>query len=233
MTALEVISVHVPKCAGMALRTFLENSFGGDAVYSDYADRPADPASPMNLDRAGFLAKFSDGNYEFLAGKKAVHGHFHPLKYRAACARLRVTFLREPIERMISHFLFWKVLPRHGHSLHDYFLDNDLSFEQFARLPIMCRFYSGVFFGGVDMASFDLIGFHDRADEDFARLQRSVGSRAAVPKENSNRHPAYEIERASILADARLMARLRDILHEDLDFYERLRCRAPTSGLSP
>lgn len=226
MASLEVISVHVPKCAGTSLRLFLESSFGHDAVYQDYGDRPADPASPMNLDPDGFFGKFSSTNYEFLSGKRAVHGHFNPLKYKNARARLRITFLRDPVERAVSHYFFWKELPRHGHTLHDYFLDHDLGIEEFARLPVLRRFYSGVFFGGVDMASFDLIGFHDRLEEGLGWLQRSCGMQATLPRENANSDPAYQRRLASMMADAKLTAKLRDILREDLDFYERMRSGA-------
>ena len=52
---IEVISVHVPKCAGVSLRHVFESAYGDDAVLLDYGDRPADPTSPMNLDPREFL----------------------------------------------------------------------------------------------------------------------------------------------------------------------------------
>jgi hypothetical protein len=227
MTELEVISVHVPKCAGTSLRIFLENSFGADAVHRDYDDRPIDPASPMNLDPDGFFGRFCNGDYEFLVGKKAVHGHFHPLKYRAVRARLRITFLREPVERMISQYFFWKGMPRHGHALHNYFLDSSLTVEQFARLPPIRRLYTSVFFGGVDMSMFDLIGFYEQAEKGFAWLRQTIGSTASVPKQTTNTNAPHEGDRAALLDDTRRLAGLRDILREELSFYERMRGRAP------
>src|SRR6185437_16889602 len=103
-----------------------------------------------------------------LNGRKVVHGHFNIRKYKGVSARWRVTFLREPIDRALSHYFFWMKYPRHGHRLHDYVLDNQLGFLEFARLPMIRRFYSAVFFDGVDMGHFSFIGFHERLEEDLA-----------------------------------------------------------------
>lgn len=95
------------------------------------------------------------------------------------CASL---FLRGPIDRMISLYFHLKGLSAPRPSGHSYFLDNDLSVERFAHLPIIGKYNSSVFFGGIDMASFDLIGFYHQVERDFATLQRELAP-APVPKE--------------------------------------------------
>ena len=40
-----------------------------------------------------------------------IHGHFLPVKYRIALARRPahyVTWLRDPVERIASHYAFWR-----------------------------------------------------------------------------------------------------------------------------
>jgi hypothetical protein len=132
--------VHVPKCAGISLRHAFENAFGSDRLYQDYDDRPIDPASPINLDPEGFYERMAKRGNDFLAGKKVIHGHFNIRKYANLSARQRVTFFREPVDRTISHYFFWRETARHGHQLHDYVLDNRLTLEEFARLPMIRGF---------------------------------------------------------------------------------------------
>ncbi len=225
MSTLEILSVHVPKCAGSSLRRALLEAYGTEQVYLDYDDRPIDPSSPINLDPEGFYERAAKAGCGFLAGKKAVHGHFNIRKYSGFPARHRITFLREPIDRTISHYFFWKDQPRHGHLLHDYVLDNRLSFQEFARLPAIRGLYVSVFFLGVAMEQFDFIGFYDRLDDDYAALQALIGLQCPIRRDNVNEGSDYRDERESILGDSRLMATLRDSLKDDLLFYERLRAK--------
>ncbi|MEJ0049173.1 MAG: sulfotransferase family 2 domain-containing protein [Rhodospirillales bacterium] len=223
MANIELISVHVPKCAGTSLRGALARMFGHEAVYHDYGDRPIDPASPMNLDPDGFYERMGRSGFKHLAGKRAVHGHFNIGKYRNFSARLRITFVREPIDRMISHYFFWKDTRPNGHSLHEYVFHNDIDIENFARLPLIRRFYTASIFAGVDMKQFDLIGFHDRLSEDFVKLQQLMGTSTAMDVENAGTAGHYHARRHATFADAALMGRLRDLLRDDLAFYEKLR----------
>ncbi len=224
MTGVEVISVHVPKCAGVSLRQALETSYGRKQVYRDYGDLPADPTSPMNLDPEGFFERARSDGYGFLDGKKVVHGHFNIRKYEGLEAKLRMTFLRHPLDRTISHYFFWQTWPRRGHQLHDYVLDNRLDLKAFARLPLIAGFYHSLFFAGVDMRQFDFIGFHETLERDYATLRQLIGLEPnAIPRENTNSDSAYRTERERVFADRALMRSLGDLLREDIAFYDRLR----------
>ena len=223
---IELISVHVPKCAGNALLHGLQEVFGQDGVFRDYGDRPIDPASPMNLDPDGFLDRVERSGFTGPAQTRAIHGHFHIRKYRTVAAPLRVTFLRDPLDRLISHYFFWRMLPRHGHALHDYVLDQDLSIEQFAHLPLIRSLYTGVFFAGVDMAGFSFIGFHDRFEEDCLALGKLLGRSFGQATVNANTDDRYGAKRDEITSDTALLGRLRALLSGDIAFYDRLRARA-------
>ena len=100
---IEVISVHVPKCAGVSLRHVFESAYGDDAILLDYGDRPADPTSPINLDPESFFDRCVSEDVA-LTGKRVIHGHFNIRKYKGIYARCRITFLRDPIDRTISHY---------------------------------------------------------------------------------------------------------------------------------
>ena len=225
---LEVISLHVPKCAGSSLKSMLQEAFGPQSVFEDYADRPLDPASRLRRDPAGFFAAVEAAGFAHLAHKRVVHGHFPARKYAQLACRHRITFLREPVDRLISHYFFWQSLARHGHALHDYFLDHGLGIEDFAALPPIRALYSETFFGGADMRAFDFIGFHEDIGRDLARLAALLGAGLRQTHANRTATAGYPEERRAILENRPLLARLRGILRDDVEFYARIRsARSP------
>lgn len=223
MAQVELISVHVPKCAGTSLYRAIETAYGAGSICRDYDDRPLDPAAPMNLDPDGWLARSEARAAEGLRGFRVVHGHFHMHKYRGVKARLRIAFLRDPLERLVSHYAFWRNRPAAGHALHEYVLAQDLTLDQFARLPFIRRCFTAVFFRGVDLGELDFIGFHDRAAADMERLSALAGVRLALPMTNPNPDPGYRQMVETLRADGARLGRMRDLLADDIAFYEKAR----------
>jgi hypothetical protein len=217
---MDLIFVHVPKCAGSALREALLAAYGASAVYLDNDDRLLDPGAPINVDRAAFLRDFQAQRAAILRGKRVAHGHFCLEKYHGIQGP-RATILRDPVERLISHYFFWKTLPPNGHALHERFLAEKPTLVEFARLPGLRYFYTRVMFGGADMAAFDVIGATERMGKAIAAVEKLLGRRLRVEKSNENRSEAYREEKAEILANSRLMSDLRDLLAEDTAFYQR------------
>jgi hypothetical protein len=215
---LELISVHVPKCAGSAFALTLQHAYGEDAVFLDYEDRPVDPSSPMNLDLDGFVERFTAGPLRAIAAKQVVHGHFHVGKYRAVGSRCRrITFLRHPVDRTLSHFFFWQRLPRHGHALHDYVLDRGLSVIEFARLPYIRHFYERVFFGGIDRDAFDFVGSVERFADDIVRLSQLLDR----PLDEFTTNVGAEDRRIRRAGDDALRDELSRLLADDVAFFHR------------
>ncbi len=82
---------------------WLELVYGKDAVYFDYDENPHNVRQPYHIDAEGYLEQFASG-YPFLIGKNAVHGHLWMKKYHNIKDVLRITFIRDPIERLISDY---------------------------------------------------------------------------------------------------------------------------------
>jgi hypothetical protein len=105
-----IISLHIPKTAGSSFREALQQHFG-ERLLLDYADKPlqvlaAGPTSPSLI--ADPVAAAS------LRGIDCVHGHFFLSKYLELCNALPiklVTWLRDPIQRVCSHYYYWKQDP--------------------------------------------------------------------------------------------------------------------------
>jgi len=214
-----IISVHVPKCAGESFGEALEDAFGPADMYYDYDDSPFNPTKPVNTD-PNYFQSFDKNSYGFLRGKRVVHGHFHPNKYKALSPALRVTVLREPVERLISHYFFWKHHPRHHHPLHDYMLDHQLSLEAFAEIPSVKHFYSGVFFKDVDMNIFDAVGKFGDMEKFLSTFFQRTQHHLVLPVTNANPQNNYSHLKNEILNDTKRIECLRALLSEDTAFYE-------------
>jgi sulfotransferase famil protein len=217
---MDLISLHVPKCAGTSLRQALIDAYGEDQIHSDNDDRLLDPKSPANIDRPAFLREFNSKRDAILSGKRVVHGHFCMLKYQGVKGP-RVTILRDPVDRLISHYLFWKHLPPHGHSLHDRFLAEDPSLAEFARIPGLRHFYRDVLFRDIDMGIFDLVGCVESMSQTIARLDKLTGRTLKFERRNDNQCEHCRQQKIEISAMASVLAELRDILADDIAFYDR------------
>jgi hypothetical protein len=60
---VELISVHVPKCAGTSMRAALERAYGPASIYVDRESSPANPSSPAHLDPIGYRDRFRQHGY--------------------------------------------------------------------------------------------------------------------------------------------------------------------------
>ncbi|MBB5753942.1 hypothetical protein [Prosthecomicrobium pneumaticum] len=207
-------SVHVAKAGGTSLATALAAAYG-EAFHGQYDDGPANPVSRRNLDPATAVA----GRIEPPEGKLCIHGHYHPGRYALAPGDYLFTMLRPPVENMISIYFFWKRCPGHGNPLHDYVLDAGLDVLAMARLPLLRTLYSRSYFGGFPMERFDQIADHRNRVAAIGRLSAAIG-RPLDAQIRVNETPP-DPDRAAVEADPRLLARLRDILIDDVRFFER------------
>jgi len=225
------ISVHFPKSGGQSLRHSLEKAFGLEGVLATNLDDPADPTSRYSLDPDHIHRT----PLHFPDQVQVIHGHFAPHRYMDVpwpvgrrCAGL-FTFLREPVENVISIYFFLKTFPRSGYAVQDCLLDYDMTLEQFAMMPRVRYLYTRIYFAGFDMGRFDLIGDTATYDRDIRHLAGLLGRPLDVVSENVNRHRSRQIDPGfnffTALADQALCRRLRDILADDLRFYESLMAR--------
>lgn len=219
-TDAPIISVHVPKCAGTSFQLWLTQAYGTEDTFLDYDDLPMDPSSPTNMDPEGFRDKFISQTYPGIARHRVIHGHFLANKYDfLGDQAFRITFLRHPIERAISNYFFWRKQPRSQNRLHNYMQDNQLSWQEFVRLPIIRYLYSKVFFRDFDMNRFQFIGDASHPVEETSRLGRILGFSHALPHINQTMGD-YPVAAKEILSSESNMAMLRDLFSDDIRFYE-------------
>jgi sulfotransferase famil protein len=204
--SLELVYVHFPKAAGTSLIQALRSHYG-DALFADYMHHPP--------------GDFSHDPGVVPEGVRAVCGHFHADRYAAYRSALRFTFLREPVDNLISIYYFWQKFPSIGYEAHDRFLAERPTIFALAEYPELRTLASQAYFGGVDLGTFDLVGFYERRAEGMAKLSALIGAPLDAGLHVNRTDDEFDQARAELKSDRAAMARLRDILSDDVAFYER------------
>lgn len=207
------ISVHTPKASGTSIIAGLRNIFG-DLLEIDNSDDPASPLSQRVIDPCAYFGR----NRKLGEHTACLHGHFHPGQFDLDGVSL-FTMLRHPIDNIVSIYFFWKTCPPHGNPLHDYFITHELSLIDMAKLPALRHLYSERYFGGFDMDKFSVVGSYEDRPEYFRSLKDKLGLELDSSIEVNVTVP--DNDRDYVLSDHKLIKTLRDILKEDMLFYER------------
>ena len=163
-----IISVHFPKTAGTSFGMALETRFGA-SFRRDYADLPVNTPE-YGRNQAALQAALSNGEKDF-TGVECIHGHFLPLKYLLVASKQEVrfvTWMRYPVERVLSHYFFWRKTydPATAPRLHRKVMEEHWTLEQFCLSPELKDLY-GKFLWGFSIETFDFIGITEFYDDDF------------------------------------------------------------------
>lgn len=195
-----ILSVHIPKAAGIALWEMLSRAFAGH-IATDYPDRDpwAECTDPVRV----------------------IHGHFELSRYLGVVPNPRViAFLREPLSRAISHFNYW-CHPQEGDPLDhpiykEYFQKQEPDLNRFLLAPEMGNIMTSFLLPFERPEQFFFIGFQETFDEDIAALQRLLG----IPYQRQPRiNPSKVSTSRNILPKVR--AEFYKMHARDVDFYRR------------
>jgi hypothetical protein len=173
-----IISVHLPKTAGTSFAAALERHYGV-ALRRDYTDLPIN-TPPCARNRAAVRDCLANADNDF-AGVACIHGHFLPLKYLLLASSRPdvsfVTWLRDPIDRAVSHYWFWRNTydPERASPLHRRMMQEDWSLERFCLGTEVRDLYSQFLFG-FPLENFSFVGITEFYAQDFTWwAQRVLG----------------------------------------------------------
>lgn len=209
-----LISVHLPKTAGTSFEHSLRQHFGAQ-LKRRYADKPLHHHPLRRNLRAAREGLGGGHRQEAASPTGCVHGHFLPLSYRHLARRADVTFvtwLREPIDRLLSHYHYWRrfagmpdardtAQDTTQHKMQDKLWrrmhEENWSFEQFARRRELRNVYRA-FLWGFPRERFDFIGITEHYASDLREFgQRFLDRDLRPAEENRNPEPGegYSIDR--------------------------------------
>jgi hypothetical protein len=172
-----IISVHLPKTAGKSFEGALRKRFG-DALLEDYGSFPINTPRLERL-RAALEACRVNGASSF-NGVECIHGHFLPLKYLLLAEQQPVTFvtwLRHPVQRVVSHYHYWQRTydPAGSPPLHRRIVNEGWSLERFCLGEEVRDLYTQ-FLWGFPVENFAFIGVTEHYNEDLEEFaQRHLG----------------------------------------------------------
>jgi hypothetical protein len=186
-----LISVHMPKTAGLSFRASLEQHFG-DGFRHDYQDYPLAQSATVRRDRA--LAYGKAVRVDEFAGVSCIHGHFLPLKYLPLADQLAcrfVTWLREPFARLVSHYDYWQrtfdPASSQTSALHRRVIEEGWSLQRFCLAPELRNVYTE-FLWGVPVERLFFIGITEFFAEDLRYFSQHVLGNKMQPH-TLNRRP--------------------------------------------
>ena len=213
-----LVSVHLPKTAGTSFRSALEAHFGLACV-RDYGDLPINTPEPERH-IAAIRASLENAERD-LSGVECIHGHFLPVKYLLVADRRPTAFVswfREPVERLVSHYAFWQRLAETDRSapLVRRMMDERWSLEDFCFSKELRNCYAQ-FLWAFPLERFDFIGITESYAEDLTAFsKRFLGVELPHREENvgSSVGRRYSLEPA-------LRRRIEDFHAADMDLYER------------
>ena len=125
---MKMISIHMPKAGGLTFRNHLEIIYGKRNVFHDYTHcgRPDYKSTPPPNVILKHLRR----------PKKTaiIHGHFLMERYVHLPGLHYVCWMRNPIERLLSHYYYWLRAPDYNHPYYIELVEKGLSVVEFARL---------------------------------------------------------------------------------------------------
>ncbi|ADE15674.1 conserved hypothetical protein [Nitrosococcus halophilus Nc 4] len=198
---MKIVFVHIPKAAGTSLKEAILEKVGDDNLYFDYNR----PLAKTDLHRKAcclFSSVTARPSAEaiifghFLAGKYA---RFNGCYFRPRKKIDYAVFLRDPLQRAISHFFFWKRTVIDGHRVWKRFCRENWSLERFLLSEEHTNFQAK-FLWRFPLSQFSFIGLTEHFDDSIKMLGRVFPLLNDLPVRADNSNPqntvgaSYEID---------------------------------------
>lgn len=173
------ISVHVPKTAGTTFLKLLSSTYGR-SLKSDYLDI-------MNLNSVILHGDEPKNKMNPNIGKyKVIMGHFRASKY-LHLKHPYVAWVRDPVDRAISHYYFWKKLWKKERKRN---WDPKLSelFEKGWSVIDFSKMFSDQmsYFLDCNIKHFKFIGISENFDQELSRFEKIFGIKVKHIKKKFN-----------------------------------------------
>jgi sulfotransferase famil protein len=224
-----IIFDHQPKCGGLSLSAYLETHYPRRKIFSINGTNPMESISQFKT-----LPRHKRHGYALVKGHNAIGllDHVHP-----KC--LKVTILREPVDRIVSHYYYVKQEPLHY--LHSTILESGMSLKDYVTsgLSIEFRNWYTTYFSGLTISeaeqaqeeavakavevalnSYDLIGFLDN----FSAFIKVLKSKACLKYEYRNKRVNVTQNRPSLEnVPQSAIETIKEANRLDIIFYERIK----------
>ncbi len=176
---IEIISIHIPKTAGRSFLSILNAVYGNDQV--------------AHYEAKQFQDKTVEEPKQFItqlkSGIKVIHGHFYynDIKelHKSNSAKI-ITWLRDPVERVISNYSFFIKRAREAESNDELIKRKNETLLEYASLE-KSRNRMSKFIEGIELENFYFIGIMEFFENDIRTLSEKLKWKPVdIPKVNVN-----------------------------------------------
>lgn len=152
---------------------------------------------------------------------KVIHGHFLPIKYDGYFPEAkRITWLRHPVFRLISEYLFAKTVRDDINPIHTDIAKGRLSILNFAEIPEMQNWMFNQI-RGLKLNNFYFVGLQEFYRDDLAELKMMLKwSNFKLKIENSNTSAKYQNFLQKFMDNKPLLNKLALLNNEDMQLYQ-------------
>lgn len=208
---MRIISIHMPKAGGLTFRNHLEYIYGKKNVFHDYThcgrpDYKNAPPPPYILDKLRRTNKTT-----------VVHGHFLMKRYANIPAAHFVCWMRDPIERLLSHYYYWLRAPDPDHPSCQKLVKEGLSVTELAEL--MPNMFTRRF-SPLDIDDFAFVGLAD-ADKYTESLNLFYAMFCPNKRVRTDIHENHNAIRGNGEYKFEQRRKLEKINRDDVDLYKR------------
>jgi len=218
-----IISIHIGKTAGSSFLATLENHFGNKLLkdYNDFGVKKISATSSRYEKYKAILKASVDLAEKDWSKIECIHGHTLPLKYLLMGYKRQAKFviwLRNPVDRLFSHYYYWKRSydPKISDDLHRKVIEENWTIERFCLAPEFQNLYSGNIWG-FPLEYFSFIGITEYYEDDLAYFARNfLKSEVEAKKVNvgDNEGKPYVI-------DESLRNKIESFHEQDMALYQR------------
>ena len=220
-----LISVHIPKTAGSSFREYLRLSCPENLIL-DYGDPIYIPDIARNAFVTLSRAWNKIQNHQLSRpdhANKIIHGHFITYKYasiRNNTDTKYITWLRDPIERIISQYYFWyrHYTPETRSPLHKKIVEENWSLEKFCLSQQLQNIYAK-FFWKFPIDHFSFIGITECYDTDLQYFANRFLNDQTPTIIYGNENPNKKADYIDSL-EPQLIKKIRAFHAEDFKIYE-------------
>ena len=208
-----LISLHLPKTAGSSFGASLQEHFGDRFIPKYEASKKT-----MLNKKVQLLANSFRNTVAPPHKSSCLHGHFQPVKYRFCRGATFVTWLRDPVEMLASHYFYWirTYDPETASPLRRRVVEEQWSLERFCLGPEMQNTHNR-YLWGFPVKKFSFIGITEFYSQDFAYFcQFILGEKLELKKRNINESK----EEGAYIKDPSLRMKIKTYHRKDVELYE-------------
>ena len=211
-----IVSLHLPKTAGSSFLASLESHYGS-RLQRDYGDLPI--VTPVLNRKFNALKGCLVNAVKSPESVDCIHGHFLPLKYLFLKDTKFITWVRDPVERLASHYYYWSrnYNPDIATDLHRRMIEEKWTLERFCLGPEFKNFYSQ-FLWGFPVKRFDFIGITEHYEQELKYFSTHI-LKSDIEEHSENINP--DNPRKSYFEDNDLRLKIEAYHSKDVAFYRR------------